>query len=72
MQTLISLAQDHKVPANKSATQDKVETIAFRTDLSTRLRLEAVQHDQGHAFVSDTLREAVNEYIARHTLKAAS
>ena len=55
--------------ANKRATQDKVETVAFRTDLSTRLRLEAVQHDRGHAFVSETLREAVLEYIARHSVK---
>ena len=58
--------------ANKSAIRDKIETVAFRTDRSTKLRLEAVQHERGHVFVSETLREAVLEYIDRHALKGAA
>ena len=72
MQTRIFLARDHKVEANKSAIHDKVATVAFRTDQSTKLRLEAIQLDRGHSFVSETLREAVLEYIARHPMRATS
>lgn len=48
----------------------KRTTVAFRTDFAMRYRLEAIQHERGHAQLSDTLREAVAEYITRHS-KAA-
>jgi len=46
----------------------KKTTMAFRDDLSTRLRLEAIQLDRGHGDLSETLREAVHEYITAHAV----
>jgi len=43
-----------------------METLAFRTRANHRILLEAVQRAKGHAQLSDTLREAVVEYIARN------
>ena len=40
--------------------------MAFRHLLSRRTMLEAIQQEKGHADLSDTLREAVDEYIERH------
>lgn len=57
---------------NASAVPPKRTTVAFRTDIPTRLRLEAIQHEKGHDQLSDTLREAVGEYIERHAHAAAA
>lgn len=46
-----------------------ITTMAFRDQLSVRLRLEAIQLDRGHQDLSETLREAVREYIAAHPVQ---
>lgn len=46
----------------------KKTPMAFRDTLSVRLRLEAIQHERSHGDLSDTLREAVREYIANHPI----
>lgn len=43
-------------------TQAK-STMAFRHAVSRRRMLEAIQAEKGHVDLSDTLREAVDDYI---------
>lgn len=51
------------MPANDARTRDTSTTVAFRIPRSRRLMLEAIQHESGHADLSETLREAVDNYI---------
>lgn len=41
-------------------------TMAFRHLMSRRRLLEAIQHERGHLDLSETLREAADEYIERY------
>lgn len=52
--------------AANSATASKRTTMAFRDDMIQRKRLEAIQVAKGHRELSDTLREAVSEYVTAH------
>ena len=56
--------------ASKTTPRKLATTVAFRLRKSHRAVLESIQSEKGHAQLSDTLREAVDEYIARH-MKAA-
>jgi hypothetical protein len=56
---------------SEANTRRATTTLAFRFPLARRRLLESIQADKGHAQISDTLREAVNEYIDRHIQWAA-
>ena len=58
--------------ASKRAS-DRV-TLSFRDDREKRIALEKIQSEQGHEDLSDTLREATAEYIARrlHLLRMSA
>ena len=59
---------------NKDANAKRgrtMTTMAFRYPVTRRQVLEAIQREKGHAQLSDTLREAVTEYIERHLRPAA-
>ena len=58
--------------ATANETPQKKTTMAFRDDLSTRLRLEAIQLERGHGDLSETLREAVREYISHRPVAKAA
>ena len=46
-------------------TNDRNVAMAFRHKESTRMLLRAIQKRKGHDDLSDTLREAVEQYIER-------
>lgn len=45
---------------------DPMEVLSFKVRLSRRRLLEAIQAQRGHGSMGETLREAMEEYIARH------
>jgi hypothetical protein len=46
-------------------TTDRSTTAAFRMRESTKMILRSIQKRRGHPDLSDTLREAVDQYIQR-------
>ena len=48
------------------SAKDANPPIHARVPLVKRKRLELIQVQRGHSFLSDTLREAVDEYIAKY------
>jgi hypothetical protein len=52
--------------ANKKPEKKKRTTLAFRDDLAKRHVLRAISERRGHADISETLREATDEYIDNH------
>jgi hypothetical protein len=52
-----------------NATTDRFVPMAFRHLESRRLMLEVIQKREGHGDLSQTIRDAVDEYIDRHLLR---
>lgn len=50
-------------------TTDKMVPMAFRHRESRRMMLEVIRRRDGHTDLSETIREAVDEYIDRHLLR---
>ena len=48
---------------------DRFIPMAFRHRESRRLMLEVIQKREGHSDLSETIRDAVDEYIDRHLLR---
>ena len=46
--------------------RDPYEVLSFKARRSRRRMLEAIQGQKDHDSLSDTLREAMDEYIARN------
>jgi hypothetical protein len=51
--------------ANSNDGGTKVTTLAFRYPTVRRKELELISAQKGHANLSDTLREATDEYIQK-------